>query len=26
LGGELDLENAPEGVLVRICFQPHVAG
>ncbi|MGE4263868.1 MAG: PAS domain S-box protein [Desulfovibrio sp.] len=25
LGGELGLANAPEGVLVRICFQPHVA-
>jgi two-component sensor histidine kinase len=25
LGGELHLENAPEGVLVRICFQPHIA-
>lgn len=25
LGGELSLENAQEGVLVRICFQPHIA-
>jgi len=25
LGGELTLQNAPEGVLVSLCFRPHVA-